>query len=53
MSDKELFNFQHENIPLILIGMLENDLMYRCVVSVPHPSENKFYFTINWYVLHM
>ena len=42
ISDKELLWHQHENIPPNVIGMFKNYLMYGDVVSVPHPSANKF-----------
>ena len=33
--------------------MFENDIMYGNVVSVPHPSEKKFDFTIKWDMLRL
>ena len=41
-ADKKLSWYQHENIPPNVIGTFKNYLMYGDVVSVPHPSANKF-----------
>ena len=36
-----------------MISIFLNDLMYGCVISVPHPSANNFNYTIEWEMLRL